>query len=409
MRAERILASWLRTRRAMRFSPKQLARRRARLWQRLQPHLARTPALAPYAGQPLSAFPATDPATLRADYGAWNSLGLSDAELRRLADKAEAGSETGDLSAGWSTGSGGGARGLFLANSKERADYIGQSLARLLPTGTLLSRQRFALHLRASNALYSDVQRGRFAFAHFPLEGSCDETMAALARFDPTILVAPPHRLLAFARTGLELPSLRHLFCGSEPVSAAETDYLEQAFGIRPRAIYQATEGFLGAECPEGRLHLNEHAIEFEFEPVPGTTGFRPIITDLRRTSQPIVRLRGDDYIELTGEICPCGYGGRVINPPQGRMGDIWRFAERTLAPPQVVAAIEDKLGAQHAWKAQADARGVVLRIAADCPEASAREAAKALEKLAGQRVTLEQDLGPWRGPKRRKVVWRDG
>ena len=233
--------------------------------------------------------------------------------------------------------------------------------------------------------------------------------MAALARFDPTILVAPPHRLLAFARTGLELPSLRHLFCGSEPVSAAETDYLEQAFGIRPRAIYQATEGFLGAECPEGRLHLNEHAIEFEFEPVPGTTGFRPIITDLRRTSQPIVRLRGDDYIELTGEICPCGYGGRVINPPQGRMGDIWRFAERTLAPPQVVAAIEDKLGAQHAWKAQADARGVVLRIAADCPEASAREAAKALGTLAGKRVTLEQDLGPWRGPKRRKVVWRDG
>ena len=46
MRADQILASWLRTRQAMGMGRAQLARHRSRQWRRLQPALARTPALA---------------------------------------------------------------------------------------------------------------------------------------------------------------------------------------------------------------------------------------------------------------------------------------------------------------------------------------------------------------------------
>ncbi|MEL6737632.1 MAG: hypothetical protein AAFO28_01780 [Pseudomonadota bacterium] len=400
----------------MRMTPRALARHRERQWQRLQPIIARTPALAGHEGKPLAEFPIVSTADLRADYGAWNSCAKSDAELRNLADSAEAGTPLkGDLSAGWSTGSGGGQRGLFLANEAERADYIGQSLARLLPARALLKRQRLALHLRASNALYSDVSSGRFAFTHIPLEVSPDETIRQLHAFAPTILIAPPNRLLALARSGHSLPSLDHLFCGSEPISESERETIEQGLGLgrglRPRSIYQATEGFIAAECQHGRLHLNEHAIEVELERVSGTAGYRPIFTDLRRKSQPIVRLRGDDFIELADDQspCPCGYGGRVIKPPQGRVTDLWRFEEGVVTPSQVVEAVEAQHASSGEWQAIARRAEVILRIASGFGEAQAREAASRLQHLTHLPIQIASDLTAWTEHKRRKVVWADG
>ena len=389
----------------MALSAQALTLRRKQLWWRLQPALTRTPALAAYQGLSLAEYPITEPTDLRANYGDWNSLNRSESDLRILADAAETGAVVGDLSAGWSTGSGAGKRGLFLANAAERDDYLGQSLARLLPASALLKRQRLALHLRANNALYSDVKNGRFAFAHFPLERTSAETAAALSAYQPTILIAPPHRLLDFAKAGLRLPSLRHLFCGSEPISPAETASLTEVFGVRPRAIYQATEGFLGAECREGRLHLNEHGIEFELEPVDGTNGFRPIITDLRRTSQPIIRLRLDDFLVPDAQPCPCGYTGRVIHAPQGRVGDIWRFGSRIVTPPKTVATVEGVLGGMRRWQAIGMRDEVLLRLAPDISDTLASDASHALSVLAGVPIKLTHDLSDWTEPKRRKVM----
>ena len=411
MQASRIAAAWWRTRQAMRRSPATLAAVRARAWSALQPALARTPALAEFAGAPLQSFPVTDITDLRADYGAWNSLGLSDAALRALADVAESG-ETSDadaLSAGWSTGSSGTGRGLFVASPVERAEYIGQSLARLLPARALLRRQRIALHLRASNALYSDAGRGRIAFRHLPLAAPLAETIAALETFTPTILIAPPHRLLALAEAGVRLPAMRHLFCGSEPISGAERVFVTERLGLPPREIYQATEGFLAAECAAGRLHLNDHVLEVELEPVRGTPGFRPIITDLMRVSQPVIRLRGDDYLELDPRPCPCGFRGRVIRPVEGRVGDIWIGAASRTTPPQIVNAVEGVLGAEQRWQAVGEATQATLRVGPECPPALAKDAALALARSAGRPVSLHDNLPQWSGPKRHKVVRVDG
>lgn len=399
----------------MRMSAERQAQRRARLWSQLQPWIARTPALASHYGQPLTSFPICEPGELRADYGAWNSHGKSDAELRRLADVAEAEEQTGnDLSAGWSTGSSGTNRGLFLADGAERADYVGQSLARLLPAHALLRKQRLALHLRATNSLYSDVKGGRFAFKHIPLEHSIEDAAQQLQTFAPTILIAPPHRLVSLAllslsKAGLRLPDLRHLLCGSEPISEREKDVIEQAFGIRVRSIYQATEGFLAADCAHGRLHLNEHSIEFELEPVHGTKGFRPIITDLRRKSQLIVRLRTDDFIELDEYPCPCGFAGRTILPPQGRVNDLWHIGACVFTPRQIVEAVEAEIGGHTLWQAIAAPHAVTLRVAPEAEASLARRAGDALRKLTGLTVTVVEDLERWTGPKRHKVVWADG
>lgn len=409
MRIDTLIGSYVRTRRAMGFSPQRLAAHRLAQWRLLQDALARTPALAVHVGKPLAEFPMVSQAQLRTDYGHWNSLGLTDAELRTMADAAERGETAGGLSAGWSTGSGGGARGLFVADAVERADYIGQSLARLLPPRALLHRQRLALHLRANSALYSDVGNSRFAFAHFPIEAAPGETLAALRGFAPTILVAPPHRLLALADLG-ELPGLAHLFYGSEPMSEAERSHVASQLGLMPQPIYQATEGFFGAACRHGRLHLGDHSLEIELEPVPGTHGFRPVITDLRRRSQPIVRLRGDDFLELPGEACPCGFAGRAIAPVAGRVQDVWRFGALAITPAEIVGTVERALGLNR-WQAVGGPREAVLRIAPDCPPILGERAARALaeELPLPVPVVVRPDLPPWPGPKRRKVAWSDG
>lgn len=402
-----VIRSWWRTRRAMRMSESGLAAHRERQWRALQPALARTPALARYAGKPLGEYPITEIADLRADYGLWNSRGLTDAELRAMADAAERGEDTGDIVAGWSTGSGGGTRGLFVAGARERADYLGQSLARLLPPRALFRRQRIALHLRAGSALYSDVESGRMAFRHVSLNQTSADALGELEAYAPTILIAPPHRLIDFARQGADLPDLRHLYTGSEPISAAETDYVTRGLGLRPRSIWQATEGFLGAECAEGRLHLNDHALAIELDPVCGTSAFRPIITDLRRRSQPVVRLRGDDLVELVDDgPCACGYAGRVIRPIAGRAGDLWRLGDVTLTPRQVVEAVEGALGARWNWQACASQHEVILRFIPDTPAEDAAMTQHALARLVPVNVRVEHTLPAWPGAKRQKVVW---
>lgn len=395
----------------MAMPPSRLARHRAAQWMQLQSALARTPALANYAGQPLAAFPIASPGDLRTDYGRWNSLGLSHAQLCALADEAKGSAGDSNISAGWSTGSTSGIRGLFVANAAERADYIGQSLARLLPLRALLRPQRLALHLRSNSELYSDAGRRNFAFTYLPTEASVGDTLRKLVAFAPTILIAPPHRLLALAEAGLATPGLAYVFYGSEPMSDAECAYVADRIGHQPRPIYQATEGFLGAACRNGRLHLNDHSLEIELEPVEGTKGFRPIITDLRRRSQPIVRIRGDDYVELDPEGCGCGFAGRIIAPVAGRADDIWRFSNCAVPASRIVGAVEMELGGTHRWQARGSPEVAVLRTAPECPDNLGARAADRLKRVLPGNVSVRvlADLPPWTGYKRQKVCWSGG
>jgi putative adenylate-forming enzyme len=410
MTTSQLLAAYASTRLAMGASQEALARRRQRLWRALQPTLARTPALAPYAGRPLAALPVVDQGALRLDYGRRNSLGLSHERLIRAAEAGAGEGSIPGLAVGYSTGSSG-VRGLFLASAAERADYIGQSLGRLLPLAALLQPMRIALVLRSNSALYADVGGGRRRFAFFSLDMGDAELAAALRDFAPTVLIAPPHRLLALAsllRSGISLPRPQHLFFGAEPMSEAERDWVVAAFGRRPAPIYQATEGFIGAACRYGRLHLNDHNLVVELEAVPGTSGFRPILTDLRRRSQPIVRVRTDDYLELEPQPCPCGFAGRLIRPVMGRVGDIWRYGDRIIPPPALTDCLDAALGVPAGWQAIGSPHAVGLHVDSAVPAEVARLAASRLQERFALPVPVILSLDPpATRPKRRRVLWQ--
>lgn len=388
-----------------------LARRR-RLWGRLTPALGRTPALAALAGRPLDAFPVREPAEMRADLGAWNSLGLSAAQVLDAAQAAEDGREANlpdQVQAGFSTGSQG-ARGVFLTTAAERDHYLGGLLGRLITPARLLRPIRAALILRANNRLYADIRGAGAAFAFIGLDASPEAQLEALRAFAPTHLVAPPHALVALARlveAGGWTPRLDGLFYGAEPLGERESERLTELFGLSPAPLYQATEGFVGAPCRFGTLHLNEQDLIVERDPIAGSNRFRPIVTDLRRWGQPMVRVRLDDLIEPRSP-CPCGSPCLAIQPVEGRVADIWRLGEVLIFPREVDAAVEAALPLLASWRADASPMGVRVFVAQGEHQAPVRAALEGLLAARGapRAVTAEVVATVETRPKRRRVRW---
>ena len=70
--------------------------------------------------------------------------------------------------------------------------------------------------------------------------------------------------------------------------------------------VYQATEGFLACTLVPGHLHLNEDIIFVEKEYLDERR-FYPVITDFKRSSQPVYRYKLNDILVENPEPCSCG------------------------------------------------------------------------------------------------------
>ncbi len=110
----------------------------------------------------------------------------------------------------------------------------------------------------------------------------------------------------------------------AEVLDPLDRKRIEATFAVRVEQIYQATEGFLGATCTHGSIHLNEEFLIVEREWVDAArTRFVPVITDLYRSSQPIVRYRLNDVLVPRREPCPCGRPTLALDRIEGREDDV--------------------------------------------------------------------------------------
>ena len=73
--------------------------------------------------------------------------------------------------------------------------------------------------------------------------------------------------------------------------------------------IYQCTEGLLAISCRAGALHLQEDLVSVQLEPLESegegegeSERFTPIVTDLWRRTQPIIRYRLNDVVKLSAQ-----------------------------------------------------------------------------------------------------------
>ncbi len=88
--------------------------------------------------------------------------------------------------------------------------------------------------------------------------------------------------------------------------------------------MYQATEGLLGVTCEAGTLHLNEPFVLVEREwQDDARTRFVPVVTDLWRRAQPVIRYRLDDVLCVAPTPCPCGRAATAIAAIEGRRDDV--------------------------------------------------------------------------------------
>lgn len=226
------------------------------------------------------------------------------------------------ISAGFSTGTSGKERGIFLSTETERVQYIATILGKLFNPKELLEIRKIGLCLRSGNALYNSGLSKRIDFRFFQLELDKKSIAQQIIEFAPDILIAPTQILIEIAKSP-QKTHFKRVFYGAEAMNASEKKYIEAALGIVIRPIYQATEGFLGIGCEYGNLHLNEDIIAFEKKQLTDKR-FIPIISDLHRNSQKVARLELDDILEI-GE-CACKNRHQVIKPNIVRKKDVWKL-----------------------------------------------------------------------------------
>ncbi|KGP85574.1 MULTISPECIES: F390 synthetase-related protein [unclassified Paenibacillus] len=264
-----------------------------------------------------------------------NTVGISKDEAMALAGESE---ETRDfkpsvqgVTVGLSSGTSGN-RGLFLVSDREQDAWTGTVLAKLLPGG-LWKPAKIAFFLRANSNLYESVQRGKLQFQYFDLLERVDTLVERLEIYRPTVWVAPPSmlRMLADAYTSGTLTAVPDkIISVAEVLDPLDRKVLEHVFGQIVHQVYQCTEGFLGATCRFGTLHLNEDIVHIEKEFIdPATRRFVPIITDFSRTSQPIIRYRLNDILTEAAVPCSCGSLFTAIERIEGRCDDTLYFPHR--------------------------------------------------------------------------------
>ena len=219
-----------------------------------------------------------------------------------------------------------GHRGLFIASQKESAEWAGRMLHKVLPS-PIWRPVKIALFLRANSPLYEESQKQKLSFHFFDLFHPFQDNVDRLIKLSPDVLVAPGSVLHLITqeldKRGASL-QLQKVIAAAEVLPPDTEKDLTRFFHQPIHQIYQATEGFLGTTCPHGTLHLNEDMIHIEKEYLKNRSDtYTPIITDFRRTTQPIIRYRLNDLLVEQTKPCPCGSPLAAVKKIIGRQDDL--------------------------------------------------------------------------------------
>jgi putative adenylate-forming enzyme len=282
-------------------------------------------------------LPTVDKSLMMANFSEFNTRGMARENAFEVALRAECDRNflptLKDCTVGLSSGTSG-HRGLFLVSPLEQASWAGVILARALPR-LRIAGEGIAFFLRSNSNLYERVGRGRWLqFRYFDLMNPLEDSVQALNAFQPSILVAPPSMLELLAReqlSGTLKINPTTLISVAEVLEPQDRNRLEGVFQTQVRQIYQATEGLLAVSCQHNSLHLQEDIVAVQLEPVSNSESrFTPIITDLWRRTQPIIRYRLNDILRLENKPCTCGSSWRVIQQIEGRSDDMLEFEQHS-------------------------------------------------------------------------------
>lgn len=278
-----------------------------------------------YLDKPLCEWPIMNKNLMLTYFDEINTKKIKKEEALAIAIKAETTNNfsplLNDIAVGLSSGTSG-TRGLFLTCPRERDAWVGTILAKTLPHG-FKGKERIAFFLRANNPLYTNLGKSRkIKFLFFDLADDLATHIKNLNIFQPTILSAPSSVLLMLAkhRHQLNIRQLKKIIAVAEVLEKEDEAFIRKAFNQPVMQIYQCTEGFLAASDKNtNALVMNEEFLIIEKEWL-NEERFIPIITDLIRTTQPVIRYRLDDVLIIEKNTNNIFTQLKAI---EGRLGDI--------------------------------------------------------------------------------------
>ncbi|MBD3191226.1 MAG: hypothetical protein GF308_11310 [Candidatus Heimdallarchaeota archaeon] len=233
----------------------------------------------------------------------------------------------GKYSVGLSSGTSGN-KSLTILSKKESDLYNCLLYARNgIPKNVQQKRILFAL--RRYNPTFMEVSSFGIHLVYIDYTLTGKEMVDLINSKNLNVLAGPPSLLEIIARLYDEINhKIDAIISYAEVLSDFAKNKLEDIFKAPVVQIYQGSEGFIASTCKNGNLHLNEDVLFFEFEKLENHFGLAKniILTDLYRTTQPILRYQMDDILEMSSEPCECGSCFQVIEKIQGRKDDVFHL-----------------------------------------------------------------------------------
>ncbi len=302
---------------------------------RLSQILAYARAHSPYYRRTLSpsdtldTIPRIDKARMMAHFDEINTAGLRKDDLVQFRIQQEREGRLdlyrGQFSVGLSSGTSGN-RGLAVLSKMERQLYGCLLWARSgIPEDVKTHRVLFAL--RTNNPSFMEPRSFGVKLVYVDYTHPPEELVRLINEKRLNILAGPPSLLVMIARHRESIAQPVDVLISYAEVLDEQTHaYLERTLAAPVVQIYQGAEGFVGSTCRQGSLHLNEDTILVEQEDAGDITGQaqKVIVTDLYRTTLPVIRYSLDDVLEIDPEPCSCGSAFRVIKAIHGRADDIF-------------------------------------------------------------------------------------
>ena len=248
--------------------------------------------------------------------------------------------ELNGITIGLSTGTSG-KRGLFLVSENERALWVALVMSRVIKP-RLFKKQKIAFFLRANSNLYASVSSSLFEFKYFDIFKPLTDLLQELQTFSPHILAAQPSLLVDIAQAQHQQIiqiNPNQIISFAEVLHAHDKAFISQKLQASITEVYQCTEGFLGVSCQHGTMHLNEDFIRFEKEWIDDDK-FYPIITDFSRRSQPVVKYKLNDVLQIKSTPCACGSPLLALEKIMGRDDDILVINEQKIYPDLIARRI---------------------------------------------------------------------
>ena len=275
----------------------------------------------------LSSLPIINKSIFMKNFDKINTCNISLKEASSLASKSELERDFSpmikNIAVGLSSGTSGN-KGIFLINENERAKWVAYILDRVIKIS--FYKRKVAFFLRANNKLYESSNSKFLQFNFFDIYKPIEAHIKNLNKLNPDILIAQPSFLKIICEqivsNNLNIKPKR-IISVAEILTKEDKKKFQNFFQLNIEEVYQCTEGFLATTCKEGFLHFNEDFLIIEKKYInKEKTKFHPIITDLIRKSQPIVRYELNDIITEKKK-CNCGSNFLTIQSIDGRSDDV--------------------------------------------------------------------------------------